>query len=385
VAAAPDLPFPREEFQARLAATRARMGAAGLDVLVATSPENLYYLAGYESAGYFAVQALLVGLEAAPVLVTRRLEVPNATATFVYDRCVSYRDHEDPIEVIAREVTALGLERTRVGVERRSRFLPVANLDRLRACLPHAAFADSSGVVETVRLRKSRRELAYIRAAARIVDRAMTECLAAIRPGRRENEAAAEIYRTSLLAGSEYSGTPPFVASGPRSARPHTTWSDRVIERGDPVFVEISACVRRYYAVLMRTAVAAPVSEKLRAMHAASRAGLEAALAALRPGVTSAEVDRACREAIRHAGWGDCFHLRSGYSMGMGFEGFGEGHVLSLREGDPTPIETGMVLHLVPFLLIDGEAGVAVSETVVVTETGAEPLCAVPRDVVVGV
>jgi Xaa-Pro dipeptidase len=379
-----ELPFSLEEFEARLAATRAGMAAAGLDGLVLTSPENLYYLSGYESAGYLALQALLVGLDADPVLVTRQLEAPNAAATSVHDRSVAYRDHEDPLAVVAREIEALGLSRRRIGVERRSRHLTVESRDRLGALLPRAEIGEGSGVVEAVRLRKSPRELDLIRAAGRIVDRTMEACLAGIHAGVGEREVAAEVYRTSLLAGSEYSGTPPFVASGPRSARPHTTWSERVIRAGDPVFVEVAACCRRYHAVLMRTAVVGPASARVRAMHAASRAGLEAALAAVRPGAPAAGVERACREAIGRAGWADAFRLRAGYSMGLGFEGFAEGHILSLHQQEPTPLEAGMVLHLVPFLMVDGEVGLAVSETVIVTETGAEAVCRVPRELHVG-
>jgi Xaa-Pro dipeptidase len=384
VRATAELPFPLEEFEARLAATRVRMAAAGIDLLVLTSPENLYYLSGYESAGYLAMQALLVGFDAEPVLVTRQLEAPNAAATSVHGGSVAYQDHEDPLAVVAREIEGLGLARHRIGVERRSRHLTVDSRDRLGALLPRAEIGEGSGVVEAVRLRKSARELDLIRAAGRIVDRTMEACLAGICAGVRERELAAEIYRASLLAGSEYSGTPPFVTSGPRSARPHATWSDRVIQAGDPVFVEVAACRRRYHAVLMRTAVAAPASARVRAMHAASRAGLEAALAAIRPGVPAAHVERACRGAIARAGWADAFRLRAGYSMGLGFEGFAEGHILSLHRREPTPLEAGMVLHLVPFLMVDGEAGLAVSETVIVTEAGAEVACRVSRELHVG-
>jgi Xaa-Pro aminopeptidase len=70
--------------------------------------------------------------------------------------------------------------------------------------------------------------------------------------------------------------------------------------------------------------------------------------------------------------------------MGLGFEGFAEGHILSLHQQEPTPLEAGMVLHLVPFLMVDGEVGLAVSETVIVTETGAEAVCRVPRELHVG-
>jgi Xaa-Pro dipeptidase len=193
----------------------------------------------------------------------------------------------------------------------------------------------------------------------------------------------AEVYRANLAAGSEYIGSPLYLASGPRSSRPHTAWSHRVLEAGDPLFLELGSCVRRYHAALMRPAVVAPVAERLRTMCAVSREGLEAALAALKPGATSGDVDRACRETIRRAGWGDHYHHRTGYSIGMGFPHWGEGHTLSLREDDPTPIEAGMVFHIVPYLMIEGEVGVAVSETVIVGGSGAERVGTIPPEIAI--
>jgi Xaa-Pro dipeptidase len=378
-----EVAFPMEEFRSRLAAARAGLARAGLDGLVACAPENLYYLSGYESTGHFAMQALVVPADGEPVLITRDLEIPNVTASYVWGRHVGYRDHHEPLAVLARELDALGLAGKRLGLETSARFLTIANLERLRALLPRATFESSAGIVESLRLRKSPREVALIRQAGAILDQTFQACFEAIRAGRGEHEVTADVYRALLLSGSEYVGSPPYVVSGPRSARAHTAWSPRRLEPGDPLFIELGACVRRYHAALMRPAVVAPVSDKLRSMAAASREGLEAAIAALKPGATSGDVDRACRDTIRRAGWGQCFHHRAGYSMGMGFASWSEGHILSIREEDPTVIEAGMVFHIVPFLMIDGEVGISVSETLIVTESGAEPVGTIPREIAV--
>lgn len=380
---AAEAPFTHEEYGARLRATRAGMASAGLDVLVACAPENLYYLAGYESTGHFAVQALLVGLTGEPVLITRDLETPNVTATYVYERHVAYKDHHEPVAVLARELEEGGAGRARIGIEKSYRYFSIANLERLHALLPGARLENGSPIVASLRLRKSPQELAYIREAARILDGTMQACFEAIRAGRRENEVMADVYRANLLGGSEYIGSPLYLVSGPRSARAHTAWSDRVLGAGDPLFIELGACVRRYHAARMRPVVIAPETDKLRTMAAVSRDGLEAALAALKPGATSGDVDRACRETIQRAGWGGCFHHRAGYSIGMGFASWSEGHILSIREGDPTAIEAGMVFHIVPYLMIDREVGIAVSETAIVTESGAEAVGTTRRELVV--
>ena len=378
-----EVAFPIEEFQSRLTAARAGLTRAGLDALVACAPENLYYLSGYESTGHFAVQALIVPADGDPVLITRDLETPNVSASYVWPHHVVYKDHHEPLAVLARQLDGLGLGVKRIGLEKSHRFLTIDNLERLQALLPRAHFANSAGIVESLRLRKSPRELALIRQAGTILDQTFRACFEAIRAGRGEHEVAADVYRALLLAGSEYVGAPPYVVSGSRSARAHTTWSRRRLQPGDPLFLELGACVRRYHAALMRPAVVAPVSDKLRSMAEASREGLEAGIAALKPGATSGDVDRACRDAVRRAGWGQCFHHRAGYSMGMGFASWSEGHILSIREEDPSVIEAGMVFHIVPFLMIDGEVGISVSETVIVTEAGAEPVGTIPREIAV--
>ena len=379
---APDVPFTPAEYARRLAAVRSRMAEAGLELLIVSSPENICYLCGYESVGYFAQQALLVDLSAEPVLVVRALELPNAEASCRLDRIIGYHDHEGGSAAIARAVAELGSAR-RAGAELRSRSLTNSQLAELRSLLPEVTFTDSFGVIEEPRLIKSEAELACIRRAGRIVERGIQSCLDAIRSGASEGDIASVAYQATIGAGSDWTGAPVFVSSGPRSARAHTTWSDRILSPGDPVFLEVNAAVHRYHAAMMRPACIAPLPERFRSMMDASRAGLEAALSVIRPGVPAADVDRACREAIAKHGWGDVFRLRTGYSMGIGFENFGEGPLFSLHQGNDIALAEGMVLHLVPYLAEAGFAGGAFSETVIVTAAGLEPVANNPHAVAI--
>ena len=151
------------------------------------------------------------------------------------------------------------------------------------------------------------------------------------------------------------------------------------MQSGDPLFLETNASRRRYHAAFMRSACVKPTPARYRALYDASRAGLEAALAAIRPGVAASTVDNACRAAIERAGQGDAFRLRTGYSVGLGFENFGEGYLFSLHAKNHAPLEPGMVLHIVPYLSEAGVSGAAVSETVIVTASGMEPVASLDR------
>jgi Xaa-Pro dipeptidase len=107
---------------------------------------------------------------------------------------------------------------------------------------------------------------------------------------------------------------------------------------------------------------------------------LDALLAAVRPGVTSGEIDRAGRSVVEKAGLDQYWLHRTGYSIGIGFPpGWGEGHIMDLKPGDPRPLQPGMTFHTVPMIGIPGLGAIGFSETWAVTEHGAEVLTKTPR------
>jgi Xaa-Pro dipeptidase len=315
-------------------------------------------------------------------LVIRALELPNAEASCAFEHIIGYHDHEGGSAAIARAVNEAGGGR-RVGVELRSRSLTNAQFVELRKLLPKPVYVDSFGIVEGARLVKSDAELTCIRRAGEIVEAGMRACLGALGSGRSERDVASAAYQATIEAGSDWTGAPVFVSSGSRSARAHTTWSDRRLGPGDPVFLEINSAVHRYHAAMMRPACISPVPERFRSMMDASYAGLEAALATVRHGAVAADIDRACRTAIAAGSWGTTFRLRTGYSMGLGFENFGEGPLFSLHQNNDAVLSEGMVLHIVPYLAESGFAGGAFSETVIVTAGGHEPVCNITRQIAV--
>lgn len=369
-----DLPFRPEEFQGRLARIRDAMAARGLDILLLYTPENIYYLSGFQTAGYYRYHCMIVPATGEPTLVTRVSEETNAKARSWFDRSTSYMDHEDPVELTAATLREEGAARARIGVEKISWFLTVADYERLRGLLPDASFGDGSGIVEKCRVVKSDAELAYIRQAARAADAGIKTGLEATREGAIEDEVAAEIQRTTTLLGSEYSSLPVFVASGPRSSFSHATWSGRRIELGDPVLLEISGCYKRYSAALMRTAVVGPPSTQIQRMEEASRRALEAMLEAIRPERPLGEVWEVWATAMDRAGFQGRMR-RVGYSIGVNFPpDWGEGYILDFRRGETRLLEPNMTFHIPSMVQIFGVAQIGTSETVRVTPSGCELL-----------
>ncbi len=375
------LMFSVDEFQQRLARTRERLRDRGVAGMLVHTPENMYYLSGYHTPGYYAYQTMLVPTDPAkpPVLVVRRLEESNVREFSWIDTRRVYTDTEDPIELTAKVVKESGLEQGTVAVEKSAWFLTVANLEALTRLLPKATFVDGSGVVEQGRVIKSPAEIAYIRKAARAAEAAMRAGLDATAVGRTEDEVAAEIYRAAILAGCEYTSLPQFIASGYRSSITHATWAGRRIEPGDVVYYELVGTVQRYSASLYRGATIGPPSDRIKRMSDATIAGLERVLETMRPGVPCGDVAEAWAGAIVKGGF-DRPHKRAGYSIGISFPpDWGEGYILSLKYGEKRALEPGMVFHVPSSIRDEGVALVGNSETILVTERGSEALTHFPR------
>ncbi|WP_439570287.1 M24 family metallopeptidase [Roseovarius mucosus] len=370
--------FPSEEFRSRQARARSALADAGIDLFIVTGPENIFWLTGQQTPGYYTYQALLLPVDGEPAFIVRQLEYNNLIANSFLSDIHPYADNADPVTVTVDTVQALGWTGKRIAIDERGWFLPVAIYKALLAAF--GELGNGAGLIERLRMVKSAAEIAKIEAAAHYVDAGMTAGMSAIRAGATENDVVAAMMSAAIAAGSEYLGMEPLMASGPRCGIPHGTWRRRVIETGDPVFLEMAACHDRYHAALMRSAwIGTPDSTAARMMDCCDEA-LGAALDALRPGNTCEQVHDACQSVIDRHGFTENFRKRTGYAIGVSFApDWGEGNVLSLYSGVRNVLEPGMVFHIPPALRIYGKFTVGVSETAVVTESGCRTFSNMPR------
>ena len=376
-----DAAFPKEEIDARLRRLKRSLAASEIDLYLTSGAENIFWLSGQQTPGYYTFQCLAVPAKGAPFLMLRGLETHNARANTYLSRVVGYADDANPADAVADIVESRGFKGRCIAVDRNAWFLTPNLFDRLRGRL--GRFADGSGIVETLRRVKSARELAAVRAAARANDAGMKAGLEAVRAGATENDVAAEVMHAAIKAGSEYVGMEPFVVSGPRSGLPHATWRRRRIRKRDVVVLETAACVHRYHAASFRTVAVGRVPRVARDWYGVCREAFEAGRQMLRPGQTCADVHDAVQAVIDAAGCTEAYRKRSGYSIGIAFApDWGEGNILSLYRGVDVAIEPGMVFH-VPITLRDyGRFTVAVSETIEVTARGPRILGKLGQDLV---
>jgi Xaa-Pro dipeptidase len=377
-----DAPFSASEYAARVAAVRAAMQERELDALLVTSPENIFYLTGLSHQGHFAFTALVLRVEGDCLLVARAMERHTLAAQVSDCDHVPFGDDEDPADAVARAVHASGLGSSRIGVEKDKMSFPIRVWEGVMDRTPQVRWEDGSGIVDDVRVIKSPAEIDYIRQAAAISDRAMQSGIGVAGVGVNEREVAAEVYRSMVASGGEYPGNVPLIRTGDRLLQEHTTWQDRTLQAGEALFMELSGCVHRYHAPLTRMVYVGHAPEGADAAAEIVIAGLNAICAALRPGALTGEVYAAWKAVVDEAlGHHDYHRHHCGYVTGIGFppSWTGGGVPVGIRPGNDIEIRPGMIFHLLPWLLGQGPADYAVSDTVLVTDTGAELLTSVAR------
>lgn len=380
--AATDLPFSREEYAGRLDRVRRRMDAAGVEVLLTTVPENIVYVTGYSTLGYFTYQMLILSLAQDPILLTRAINVEKAQVDSCLRHIEGYRDTDDPDAATYGVLERYRLLGKRLANQDDAWFFSVGRYKRLLARLGVDDLPDGSRLIEHVRRVKSPREIDYIRQAGRYCEAALRAAVGAVRPGASENDVAAAAYEAMYRAGSEFLGHEAQYVAGPAAGLGFECARRRPIRSDDVVYMEAGGTHQRYNCMLSRTVMVGRPDPKWTAMAEASRDALNAAREAIRPGTTSHDVDRAARGVMERAGFGPHFTHRTGYSIGIGLPpDWGEGRIMSINENDPTVLEPGMCFHLIPDLKIVHQGGVVFSESVVVTPGGHAPLTDFPQEI----
>jgi Xaa-Pro dipeptidase len=365
--------FPMEEYDRRVRELRQRMEARGVEALVTTTPENICYLTGFESVGHYYFNSLVVPLEGEPFMTPRLLEDSGVRYYTWVEISRPYRDDEYPMEIVSKALGEFNLHDKRIGYEKDCWFFTAAQQERLFAQSPETTFVDCGGIVEEGRLIKSEYEIELMKKAAKTTEAGMQAGIDAVQAGATENDVAAEIHYAMIKAGSEWPSISPFVASGPRGAVGHATWAGRTIQQDEFVFLEISGCLKRYHAPMMRTVyVGEPPDDVLAGEKVVLRA-LDAAMEAIRPGVPAGDIDALAREILANSDFGSEQSSRTAYSVGIGLPpDWGEGQILSMQPGEPRPLQANMTFHLLPWVQIPGKGSLGLTETIRVTEDGCE-------------
>lgn len=368
-------PFPRSEYAARWRSVVARFDEFEIDAIVVTAPTHVRYLTGYDGAGgYFAPFPLVVGRSGEPAMVCRLYDADGVRTQGVVEDVATYFGHPDLHRAWAGALHAAGLQRSRVGFELGISGMTPADVGELRRLLPDLQVVDASRLVSTVWAVKSAAELELMRQAMSLAKVAIETFRSGLREGVTESELGLQIDQAVVRAGGDCKQFFTLLF-GRRTALPHGVPGDLPLRSGDVAFTELAGWRHGYAAALVRTAVLGsnPAAEALMAV---AEEAQQAALEAARPGRTTGDVDAACRGVVQRAGRGACFRHRTGYGIGIGW--YERGNV-SLEPDGEDVLQPGMTFHMPTILFEKGEFSVGCSETIVLTEDGAEVMSGVPR------
>ena len=349
-----------------------------VELLLVTPGTDLRYLLAADGASHERLTCLVLpaaGHRAPPALVVPRLEAPG-WAHLPLDELgvevVTWNDGEDPYLL----VSDLAGGPTRVGV---ADSMPAVHVFGLRDALPEATPTLTGPVLRELRMRKDTAEVGQLRAAGAAIDRVHARMGEFLKAGRTEAQVGADI-AAAIVEEGHTGAAFVIVGSGPNGASPHHDVSDRVIESGDVVVVDIGGPLATgYYSDCTRTyAVGAEPAAAVREAYAALQDAQERAVAAVRPGVTAEQVDAAARARLTDAGLGERFLHRTGH--GIGLDVHEDPYIVG---GNTLPLEPGMAFSVEPGVYLAGEWGARIEDIVVVTDGGCERLNTRPRDLVV--
>jgi Xaa-Pro aminopeptidase len=380
-ATTPTPTIPAERYAERLRRFGSLVAERGLvGALIGVGPD-LDYLTGYRAMPLERLTMLVVVADAAPVLVVPRLEEPAARAgTRTALEIATWMETDDPHALVAdlvRRGPRWTAGRATIGVSDR---LWSSQLLRLQAALPDATWTSATAVLGDLRMIKDPDEIELLRLAGAAADRVVDQIASGRLVGRTEADVADEVRRRLHAEGHELAEFA-IVASGPNSASPHHAASDRVIQAGEPIVLDIGGALGGYGSDTTRTLWvtggddAKGPTEEFRHLFGVLLTSQVAATRAVRPGVAAEAIDKTARDIIDGEGYGENFFHRTGH--GIGLEGHEEPYLVA---GNGEALGEGMAFSIEPGIYLPGRYGARIEDIVVCGADGPIVLNNEPRE-----
>ncbi len=370
--------FPTEVYAQRISAAAAGAAIAGLAGLVITPGYDLRYLVGSRAQTFERLTALVLPADgSAPTVVVPRLELAalrESAVTELGATVADWVDGENPYELVARALRGSGAEPVTVAVTDSMTALHLLPLSEVLGAVPVLA----TEVLRKLRMIKDASEVDALRKAGAAIDRVHARVPEFLKPGRTEAEIAADIAEAIVAEGhSEVAFI--IVGSGPNGADPHHECSDRELQVGDIVVVDIGGpYAPGYNSDSTRTySLGEPDAEVARRYAVLQRAQAEA-VSAVRPGISAEAVDAAARDVLAGEGLAEWFVHRTGHGIGLSVHE--EPYIVA---GNEITLEPGMAFSVEPGIYFPGKWGARIEDIVIVTEDGVEPVNRRPHDLVV--
>lgn len=348
-------------YSTRLAAVGEHARRLGIDAVLVTPGPDLRYLTGYDAVPLERLTCLVVPADGPAAMVVPRLERLAAEASPIGPLGIELRtwgETDDPSALVASLIPTA----RRVGLDNH---MWAEKVLRLRDAMPTVEQVLAGDVISQLRMRKDAAEITALLAAGAAIDRVHERVASMLRPGRTEREVGGDI-ADAIIAEGHVRVDFVIVGSGPNGASPHHEVSDRVIERGDAVVVDIGGTMPDgYRSDCTRTYAVGFAPDAFLERYLVLQDAQAAAVRRARSGVTCESVDAAARDLMGHAGIAELFIHRTGH--GIGLETHEDPYIVT---GNTLTLEPGMAFSIEPGFYCEGEFGARIEDIVIATDDG---------------
>jgi Xaa-Pro aminopeptidase len=347
---------------------KAALRRKGAEALLVSQPENRRYLSGYTATDLSIAESsglLLIPLRGAPLILTDsryQLQAEREVSGFEVV-LVKHSIIKELIRILRRlEIRKMAFESHYLLYETAVKLIQSGEKQGI-------AMIPVSGLIESLRMRKSEEELKKIQEAVLLNELVFQEVFKSMRSGQTEREVARKIEAEMLRRGAEEPAFPTIVAAGPNGALPHAIPTDRVIKKGEPVIVDMGLKLGGYCSDMTRTVVLGkPDAQALKIIRLVRKAQ-RAAQKFIKAGIIAREADGAARDIITRAGYGKNFGHGLGHGVGLAVH-----EAPSLNRKRRNKLLSGMVVTVEPGIYLPGWGGVRLENMVVITENGCTVL-----------
>lgn len=350
--------------------------AHGVDGIALVPGPNMAYLSGIHSHVSERPIVLFFPADDDPAIVIPSLEAMKARAAGIpADRIFAWSDDEGYTGAFQQACAMLELSDYLLGVE--ALHMRVLELELLKRYAPGLTTTHAEPILMALRAVKDPGEIAAMEQAIGVAERAMERLIPQIEVGMTEKQLAAILTQLQLEEGADAIAFGPIVSAGPNSASPHATPTDRPLQEGDLLVIDWGCLVDGYPSDITRTFAVGPLDAELRHVYETVKLANEQGVVTSRPGATGQDVDRAAREVIDDAGYGDYFIHRTGHGLGV------EGHEPPyMMEANTEPLVVGNVFTVEPGIYLPGRGGVRIEDNLVITADGHRSLTTMTRELI---
>ncbi|WP_409271790.1 M24 family metallopeptidase [Neobacillus sp. SCS-31] len=354
-----------EQYQHRLNTLKKHLEQQQVELAIVKDPKNVFYYTGFNSDPHERFMALVIDLnKQSHYLFVPSLDLEIAEEESFVKELIPISDEMDPYQILKN---TLGEGFQTIGLETKT--ISLYHHEQLNKYFADYRYKNIGDFISRQRMRKTQEECDKVQHAIHVIERVMGEGIKRVKEGMAEQELTAELEFLMRKFGADGPSFSPIVLSGAKASLPHGKPDSKPITKGDFLLIDMGVVVDGYCSDITRTFVIGEETKKQREIYDIVRTSTETGVAAAKAGIPIGQIDRAARNVIKEAGYGQYFNNRVGH--GLGIEVHEEP---SVHENNEQLVESGLLFTVEPGIYIPGFGGVRIEENVYINEDGTARL-----------